>query len=210
MKTYIYRGGFPIVEKSGVGKAIEHQEKMLNAVEAPRAARWKEATVVHMNTVFPDSVIAAFIAKMQKKKVIYYGHSTMEDFKNSFGDYTGSLYTAWGMTDGDYMYIETDRYNVPQSVCFYSTPRDNGKITSYAPEFKTISVDMKIDGGETLSFAAKGNNGSERLCLLSPTRFLRNIQDASNLKIALPYINHYDIVDEVKEWNVSQIGVKFK
>ena len=59
MKTYIYRGGFPIVEKSGVGKAIEHQEKMLNAVEAPRAARWKEATVVHMNTVFPDSVIAA-------------------------------------------------------------------------------------------------------------------------------------------------------
>ena len=66
MKTYIYRGGFPIVEKSGVGKAIEHQEKMLNAVEAPRAARWKEATVVHMNTVFPDSVIAAFIAKMQK------------------------------------------------------------------------------------------------------------------------------------------------
>ena len=72
MKTYIYRGGFPIVEKSGVGKAIEHQEKMLNAVEAPRAARWKEATVVHMNTVFPDSVIAAFIAKMQKKKVIYY------------------------------------------------------------------------------------------------------------------------------------------
>ena len=32
MKTYIYRGGFPIVEKSGVGKAIEHQEKMLNAV----------------------------------------------------------------------------------------------------------------------------------------------------------------------------------
>uniref|UniRef100_A0AB39C9I0 Phage protein n=1 Tax=Klebsiella phage K14-2 TaxID=3156075 RepID=A0AB39C9I0_9VIRU len=138
------------------------------------------------------------------------GYTTKEDFKNSFGDYTGSLYTAWGMTDGDYMYIETDRYNVPQSVCFYSTPRDNGKIMSYAPEFKTISVDMKIDGGETLSFAAKGNNGSERLCLLSPTRFLRNIQDASNLKIALPYINHYDIVDEVKEWNVSQIGVKFK
>lgn len=138
------------------------------------------------------------------------GYTTKEDFKNSFGDYTGSLYTAWGMTDGDYMYIETDRYNVPQSVCFYSTPRDNGKITSYAPEFKTISVDMKIDGGETLSFAAKGNNGSERLCLLSPTRFLRNIQDASNLKIALPYINHYDIVDEVKEWNISQIGVKFK
>lgn len=106
MKTYIYRGGFPIVEKSGVGKAIEHQEKMLNAVEAPRAARWKEATVVHMNTVFPDSVIAAFIAKMQKKKVIYYGHSTMEDFKNSllvlilqrrFLKNGSAFVTIWGM-----------------------------------------------------------------------------------------------------------------
>ena len=46
MKTYIYRGGFPIVEKSGVGKAIEHQEKMLNAVQATRAARWKEITLL--------------------------------------------------------------------------------------------------------------------------------------------------------------------
>ena len=121
------------------------------------------------------------------------GYTTKEDFKNSFGDYTGSLYTAWGMTDGDYMYIETDRYNVPQSVCFYSTPRDNSKITSYAPEFKTISVDMKIDGGETLSFAAKGNNGSERLCLLSPTRFLRNKQNlVHGLQLNLllkPYLN---------------------
>lgn len=168
---------------------------------------WKETIDAQVQEQQKADAIEQHNQLMQLRSL---GYTTKEDFKNSFGDYTGSLYTAWGMTDGDYMYIETDRYNVPQSVCFYSTPRDNGKITSYAPEFKTISVDMKIDGGETLSFAAKGNNGSERLCLLSPTRFLRNIQDASNLKIALPYINHYDIVDEVKEWNVSQIGVKFK
>lgn len=168
---------------------------------------WQETIDAQVQEQQKADVIEQHNQLMQLRSL---GYTTKEDFKNSFGDYTGSLYTAWGMTDGDYMYIETDRYNVPQSVCFYSTPRDNGKITSYAPEFKTISVDMKIDGGETLSFAAKGNNGSERLCLLSPTRFLRNIQDASNLKIALPYINHYDIVDEVKEWNVSQIGVKFK
>ena len=50
MKTYVYRGGLSIVEKSGVGKAIEHQEKMLNAMHASHADRWKDATVVHMNT----------------------------------------------------------------------------------------------------------------------------------------------------------------
>jgi len=86
MKTYIYRGGFPIVEKSGVGKAIEHQEKMLNAVEAPRAARWKEATVVHMNTVFPDSVIAAFIAKMQKKNIaVEVLNRALKEYVNQIG-----------------------------------------------------------------------------------------------------------------------------
>ena len=97
MKTYVYRGGFSIVEKSGVGKAIEHQEKMLNAMHASRADRWKDAAVVHMNTVLPDSVIAACIAKLQKKKVIYYGHSTMEDFKNSFigSNLAAPLFKKW-------------------------------------------------------------------------------------------------------------------
>ena len=97
MKTYVYRGGFSIVEKSGVGKAIEHQEKMLNAMHASHADRWKDATVVHMNTVLPDSVIAACIAKLQKKKVIYYGHSTMEDFKNSFigSNLAAPLFKKW-------------------------------------------------------------------------------------------------------------------
>ncbi len=97
MKTYVYRGGLSIVEKSGVGKAIEHQEKMLSAVQASRADRWKDATVVHMNTVLPDSVIAACIAKLQKKKVIYYGHSTMEDFKNSFigSNLAAPLFKKW-------------------------------------------------------------------------------------------------------------------
>lgn len=83
-KTYIYKGGFSIVKKSGVGKAMEHQEKMLRHAAIPIAKSWKEAAVIHINTVLPDSFFAAKLAHMQGKKVIYYGHSTMEDFKNSF------------------------------------------------------------------------------------------------------------------------------
>ncbi|UQJ95369.1 hypothetical protein IANJMKHF_00464 [Klebsiella phage CPRSA] len=42
--------------------------------------------------------------------------------------------------------LKQNRYNVPQSVCFYRYTERQRQITSYAPEFKTISVDMKIDG----------------------------------------------------------------
>lgn len=84
MKTYIYEGGFGIVAKSGVGSAIKHQKNMLKQADIEEAKGWKEADIVHINTVFPDSVLAACLAKMQGKKVVYYGHSTMEDFRNSF------------------------------------------------------------------------------------------------------------------------------
>ena len=57
---------------------------MLKEIGAPVAGNWRESEAVHINTVFPDSVIAAGIARKQGKKVIYYAHSTMEDFRNSF------------------------------------------------------------------------------------------------------------------------------
>ena len=82
MKTYIYEGGLGIVAKSGVGSAIKHQKNMLKQADIEEAKSWKEADIIHMNTVFPDSVLAACLAKMQGKKVVYYGHSTMEDFRN--------------------------------------------------------------------------------------------------------------------------------
>ena len=76
MKTYIYEGGLGIVAKSGVGSAIKHQKNMLKQADIEEAKSWKEADIVHINTVFPDSVLAACLAKMQGKKVVYYGHSS--------------------------------------------------------------------------------------------------------------------------------------
>lgn len=96
-KAYIYKGGFSIVKKSGVGKAIEHQEKMLQYAGIPVAKSWKEASVVHINTVLPDSLLAAKIAHIQGKKVVYYGHSTMEDFRNSFkgSNFIAPFFKKW-------------------------------------------------------------------------------------------------------------------
>lgn len=55
------------------------------------------AGAVHINTVLPDSVLAALAAKLMGRKVIYYGHSTMEDFRRSFrgSDRLAPLFRKW-------------------------------------------------------------------------------------------------------------------
>lgn len=74
-----------MIEKSGVGQAILHQKAMLESVGVETTERIrKDTNIVHINTVFPDSVFTALRAKLRHKKVVYYGHSTMEDFRNSF------------------------------------------------------------------------------------------------------------------------------
>ncbi|MFR2603934.1 MAG: glycosyltransferase family 4 protein [Waltera sp.] len=97
MKIYIYKGGLSLVAKSGVGSAIRHQEKMLRAAKVTVTDVWKEADIVQINTVLPDSPLMARRARRQGKKVVYYGHSTMEDFKNSFigSNLAAPLFKKW-------------------------------------------------------------------------------------------------------------------
>ena len=117
MKIYIYKGGLSLVGKSGVGSAIRHQEQMLRAVGAELTDRFREADVVQINTVFPDSVIVAKLARLQGKKVVCYGHSTMEDFRNSFigSNRLAPLFKKWishCYRQGDLVITPTDRKSV--------------------------------------------------------------------------------------------------
>jgi len=85
MKVRLYAGSLRLVEKSGVGQALHHQAAMLESVGAEVTYQnSRDAAFVHINTVFPDSLAAALTARLRGQKVICYGHSTMEDFKNSF------------------------------------------------------------------------------------------------------------------------------
>lgn len=98
MSICIYKGSEKLVRKSGVGSAISHQEAILkdagyDVVQHIDA----ETEAVHLKTVFPNSVIEALIAKICRKTVIYYGHSTMEDFRNSFkgSNLLAPLFRKW-------------------------------------------------------------------------------------------------------------------
>ena len=98
MRIYIYSGGEKLVGRSGVGQAIRHQRECLRRAEIGTTSRWtKDAAAVHVNTILPDSVLAALGAKLRRRKVVWYGHSTMEDFRSSFkgSNVLAPLFKRW-------------------------------------------------------------------------------------------------------------------
>lgn len=85
MKILIYNEDYQTVKESGVGKAIDHQKKALELAGVSYTLNSKDDyDICHINTVFPKSSSFAKKAKKAGKKVVYHGHSTEEDFKNSF------------------------------------------------------------------------------------------------------------------------------
>jgi len=85
MSIYIYGGGERLVGKSGVGQAIRQQRECLRRGGVDTTDHWtRDTEAVHVNTVLPDSVLTALGARLRHRKVVWYGHSTMEDFRCSF------------------------------------------------------------------------------------------------------------------------------
>lgn len=100
MSVYLYQGGLNLVRKSGVGQAILHQQNALRAVDLePDAHLTGDTRIVHINTVLPDSPVAAALARLRGRKVVYYAHSTMEDFRCSFrgSNQLAPLFKRWIM-----------------------------------------------------------------------------------------------------------------
>ena len=103
MAVCIYSGGYQTVRQSGVGKALEHQRGALKAVgvplvdDIPAAGPDAAHCVVHLNTVLPDTIFAAAKAKARGCPIVYYGHSTMQDFRNSFcgSNLLAPLFRRW-------------------------------------------------------------------------------------------------------------------
>ncbi|MCH3917139.1 MAG: glycosyltransferase family 4 protein [Spirochaetia bacterium] len=97
MGIYLYLGGLRLVGKSGIGQAIVHQRKMISRLSIPFAYAFADAEAVQVNTIFLDSLFVAIYARIKRKKIIYYAHSTMEDFCNSFrgSDILAPLFQKW-------------------------------------------------------------------------------------------------------------------
>ncbi|MFC4402590.1 glycosyltransferase [Gracilibacillus xinjiangensis] len=98
MKVLLYAGSLNLVNKSGIGQAIRHQKKALEHLNIDHTTDSKEDfDIVHLNTIFPNSLLMSWWAKRKGKKVVYYAHSTMEDFRNSFigSNILAPLFKKW-------------------------------------------------------------------------------------------------------------------
>jgi len=98
MKVLLYSGSQHLIEKSGVGRAIYHQEEALRGTSVDYTMDIKDDwDVVHINTIFPGSYLLARRAHRQGRAVVYHGHSTEEDFRNSFvgSNLVAPLFKRW-------------------------------------------------------------------------------------------------------------------
>lgn len=75
-----------MLEKSGIGRAFEHQKKALESAEIDYTTDIKDQNydILHINTYGINTRKVIQQAKKQDKKVIYHAHSNAEDFQNSF------------------------------------------------------------------------------------------------------------------------------
>ena len=98
MKIWLYKGGMKVASQSGIRIAYEHQKAALDEKKVPYTTEFnRNYDILQLNTIFPDSLLMAVVAKIMGKKVVYYAHSTMEDFKKSFkgSDFFAPLFKKW-------------------------------------------------------------------------------------------------------------------
>ena len=98
MKVLLYKGDYKDLAKSGIGTAILHQEKILKESGIPYTTDENDDyDIVHINGVYPKSLAFAKKCKKRGKKVIYYAHSTEEDFRDTFkfSNILSKVYKKW-------------------------------------------------------------------------------------------------------------------
>lgn len=85
MKVLLYSEGEKVFGKSGLGKAIKHQQKALEKAGVSYTLDPNDDyDILHINTYFLKSYRLAKRAKKMGKKIVYHAHSTEEDFRNGF------------------------------------------------------------------------------------------------------------------------------
>ena len=150
MKVLLYSGLLKFVNKSGVGEAVRHQKEILDQLDISYTTDIRDDfDMIHLNTIFPDSLIMSRWAKWKGKKVIYYAHSTMEDFRDSFkgSNWMAPMFKFWishCYNSGDLIITPTD----------YS----KGLIESYGLRPSVFSISNGVD----VDFFCQNQAGAKR------------------------------------------------
>ncbi|OZV22989.1 glycosyl transferase family 1 [Streptococcus sobrinus] len=175
MKVLLYLEGENLIGKSGIGRAIKHQQRALEIARIPYTTNQKDDyDIVHINTYGPKSLALLNSAKKQGKKVIVHGHSTMEDFRNSFigsnlvapvfKTYLKKIYQAadYIITPSEYSKSLIENYGVTTPISAISNGIDLAKYQPSPEKEKTfreyfeIAPEQKVVISAGLYFKRKG------------------------------------------------------
>lgn len=137
MKIRLYTENKDLIGKSGLGKAIEHQEQALleNGIDYTFDLD-DDYDIVHINFYGPKSYFLAKQAKAKGKKVVYHAHSTEEDFRNSFlfSNLVSPIFRRW----------ITDCYQLGDCI-ITPTPYSKSLLEGYGITNKIVAISNGID-----------------------------------------------------------------
>ena len=181
MNVYVSKNNFKLLEKSGVGRAIKHQICIHNQLEQKdlkirvNKKSWDHSDVIHINSVFPNDVLLALNARLHGIKVIYHGHSTKEDFMNSFrgSNFFAPFFKIWIMfcySLGDTIVTPTEysrkilkSYGIKKPIVAIS----NGIDTEFWKRSETIHK------SERNAFLKKYGISADRKVIMSVGHFMK-------------------------------------
>ncbi|MGT2666559.1 glycosyltransferase [Streptococcus rifensis] len=137
MKILLYLEGEKLISKSGIGRAIKHQERALTLAGIDYTTNLKEDyDIVHINTYGFRSLRLLRQAKRQGKRVIVHAHSTKEDFENSFKG--SNLLAPMVKNYLTYFYQQADHIITP-------TPYSESLLRSYGITRPISAISNGID-----------------------------------------------------------------
>ena len=179
MKVLLYLEGKSVLQKSGIGRALQHQMHALDLAGIPYTTDiLGDYDVVHINTYGPRSFLLLHAAKRRGKKVIMHGHSTREDFENSF---IGSNFLR--------PCLESIWLHMYQKADYVITPSEYSKhlIQSYGVTTPIIAVSNGIDL-EKYKKDPKKKRSFESILISKKAKRLSSVQgfilNAKGLKIS--------------------------
>lgn len=124
MKVLLYFENEKMLRKSGIGRALEHQKKALELNGIEWTTNIKDTyDIAHVNTYYKKSRKLVKKCKKQGIPVIVHGHSTKEDFANSFA--------FWKLIK-PFIYSSIEKcYSLPDEI-ITPTPYSKRLIESYS------------------------------------------------------------------------------
>ena len=167
MKVLLYLEGKSVLQKSGIGRALQHQMHALDLAGIPYTTDiLGDYDVVHINTYGPRSLLLLHAAKRRGKKVIMHGHSTREDFQNSFigsnlfaplfGKYLAHMYKKadFIITPSEYSKQLIQSYGVKTPIVAVSNGIDLSKYKKDPKKEEVFRKHFNIQEGEKVVLCA--------------------------------------------------------